>query len=39
LVLGWFRWASGSSLLTIAMHILINLQSMIETWIKMEYFS
>jgi uncharacterized protein len=39
LVLGWFRWVSGSTLLTIGMHILINLQSMIETWIKVEYFS
>jgi CAAX protease family protein len=39
LMLGWFRWASGSTLLTIGMHILINLQSMIETWIKVEYFS
>jgi membrane protease YdiL (CAAX protease family) len=39
LALGWFRWASGSTLLTIGMHILINLESMIETWIKVEYFS
>jgi membrane protease YdiL (CAAX protease family) len=39
LALGWFRWASGSTLLTIGMHMLINLQSMIETWIKVEYFS
>ena len=39
LVLGWFRWASGSTLLTIGMHVLINLQSMIETWIKVEYLS
>lgn len=39
LVLGWFRWASGSTLLTIGMHMLINLESMIETWIKLEYFS
>ena len=39
LVLGWFRWASGSTLLTIAMHVLINLESMLETWIKVEYFS
>ena len=31
LTLGWFRWASGSTLLTIGMHILINLESMIET--------
>jgi len=39
LVLGWFRWASGSTLLTIGMHVLINLESMFETWIKVEYFS
>ena len=39
LMLGWFRWASGSTLLAIGMHILINLESMIETWIKVEYFS
>ncbi len=38
LMLGWFRWVSGSTLLTIGMHILINLESMIETWIKVEYF-
>ena len=39
LMLGWFRWASGSTLLTIGMHVLINLESMIETWIKVEFFS
>jgi membrane protease YdiL (CAAX protease family) len=39
LMLGWFRWASGSTVLTIGMHMLINLLSMIETWIKVEYFS
>ncbi len=39
LMLGWFRWASGSTILTIGMHMLINLLSMIETWIKVEYFS
>lgn len=39
LVLGWFRWASGSSTLTIIMHVLINLEAMIETAIKVEYFS
>jgi membrane protease YdiL (CAAX protease family) len=39
LVLGWFRWVSGSTLLAVGMHMLINLQSMIETWIKVEYFS
>ena len=38
LVLGWFRWATGSTILTIGMHILVNSQSMLETWIKMEFF-
>jgi hypothetical protein len=39
LMLGWFRWASGSTTLTIFMHILINLEAMIETAIKMELLS
>jgi hypothetical protein len=39
LVLGWFRWASGSTMLTIVMHVLINFEAMIETAIKVEYFS
>lgn len=39
LILGWFRWASGSTTLTILMHGLINLEAMIETAIKVEYFS
>ena len=30
-LLGWFRWVSGSTLLTILMHGLINLEGMIET--------
>jgi membrane protease YdiL (CAAX protease family) len=38
-VLGWFRWASRSTTLTILMHALINLQAMIETAIKVEYLS
>jgi uncharacterized protein len=38
LMLGWFRWASGSTTLTILMHGLINLESMIETAIKVELF-
>jgi membrane protease YdiL (CAAX protease family) len=37
LALGWFRWVTGSTILTIAMHVLINLQSMLETWIKVEF--
>jgi len=39
LMLGWFRWASGSTTLTIVMHVLINLEAMIETTIKMELLS
>jgi membrane protease YdiL (CAAX protease family) len=39
LLLGWFRWASGSTTLTIVMHILINAQAMLETSIKAELLS
>jgi uncharacterized protein len=39
LALGWFRWASGSTTLSIVMHILINLEAMIETAIKVEFLS
>jgi membrane protease YdiL (CAAX protease family) len=39
LILGWFRWASGSTTLTIVMHILVNLEATIETVIKVEYLS
>jgi membrane protease YdiL (CAAX protease family) len=39
LMLGWFRWASGSTTLAILMHALVNLQAMIETTIKVEYLS
>jgi membrane protease YdiL (CAAX protease family) len=34
LVLGWVRWRSGSTTLTIVLHILVNLESTIETLIK-----
>jgi len=36
LMFGWFRWASGSTALTVMMHVLINFQAMIETAIRME---
>ena len=36
LLLGWVRWASGSTTLTIFMHVLINVEAMIETAIKAE---
>lgn len=39
LMLGWFRWASGSTTLAIVMHMLINLEAMIETAIKLEWLS
>jgi hypothetical protein len=38
-MLGWFRWASGSTTLTIVMHILINAEAMLETTIKVELLS
>ena len=39
LLLGWFRWASGSTMLTIVMHVLINFEAMIETAIKVEWLT
>ena len=39
LMLGWSRWASGSTTLTIVMHVLINAEAMLETTIKMEWLS
>jgi membrane protease YdiL (CAAX protease family) len=34
LVLGWIRWRSGSCLLTIVLHMLVNFESTIETTIR-----
>ena len=39
LTVGWFRWASGSTTLTIIMHMLINFEAMLETAIKVELLS
>ena len=39
LTLGWFRWASGSTTLTIIMHVLINFEAMLETATKVELLS
>lgn len=33
ILLGFMRWASGSTLLTILLHATINFEGMIETWI------
>jgi membrane protease YdiL (CAAX protease family) len=37
LLLGWLRWASGSTLLTIALHMLANLAACVQTIIKVEW--
>ncbi|MGB9365234.1 MAG: type II CAAX endopeptidase family protein [Xanthobacteraceae bacterium] len=39
LLLGWIRWASGSTLLTIGLHVLANLAACIQAAIKVEWFS
>jgi membrane protease YdiL (CAAX protease family) len=39
LLFGWLRWRSGSTSLTIALHVLINLGATVQTAIKVEYFS
>jgi membrane protease YdiL (CAAX protease family) len=39
LVLGWIRWRSGSALLTTVLHILINLESTVETLLKLGWIS
>ena len=39
LLLGWLRWASGSTLLTIALHVMANFVAMLETAIMVEWFS
>jgi len=39
LLLGWIRWASGSTLLTILLHALINFEGMIETVVGLKWFT
>jgi membrane protease YdiL (CAAX protease family) len=39
LLLGWLRWASGSTLLTISLHVMANLVATIEAAIKVEWMS
>ena len=38
LVLGWTRWRSGSTLLTILLHLLVNLESTIETVVQVGWW-
>jgi len=39
LLLGWLRWASGSTALTILLHMLTNLGATLEAMIKVEWLS
>jgi uncharacterized protein len=39
LLLGWMRWASGSTILTILLHALINTEGMIETFVGLKWLS
>lgn len=39
LLLGWLRWASSSTLLTIMLHVLANLTACIQAVIKVEWMS
>ena len=39
LLFGWLRWASGSTLLTILLHMLANLAATIQAAIKVEWMS
>lgn len=39
LLLGWLRWASGSTLLTILLHLLTNLAATLQAVVKVEWMS
>jgi membrane protease YdiL (CAAX protease family) len=39
LLLGWLRWASGSTLLTISLHVMANVVATIEAAIKVEWMT
>ena len=39
LLLGWMRWASGSTILTILLHALINSEGMIETYVQLKWLT
>ena len=39
LLIGWMRWASGSTILTILLHMLINTEGMIETVVGVKWLS
>ena len=37
LLLGWMRWATGSTILTMLLHAMINLEGMIETVVALQW--
>ena len=39
LLLGWMGWATGSTILTILLHALINIEGMLETLIDLKWLS
>jgi membrane protease YdiL (CAAX protease family) len=39
LLLGWLRWATGSTILTILLHALINSEGMIETFVDLKWLT
>jgi membrane protease YdiL (CAAX protease family) len=39
LLLGWMRWATGSTILTILLHALINTEGMIETFVDLKWLT
>jgi membrane protease YdiL (CAAX protease family) len=39
LLLGWMRWATGSTMLTILLHALINTEGMLETLVDLKWLS
>ncbi|HEV7601991.1 MAG TPA: CPBP family intramembrane glutamic endopeptidase [Bradyrhizobium sp.] len=39
LFFGWLRWRTGSTLLTIILHMLANLTACVETAMKVEWMS
>ncbi|HEY0223929.1 MAG TPA: CPBP family intramembrane glutamic endopeptidase [Pseudolabrys sp.] len=39
LLLGWIRWATGSTILTILLHALINTEGMLETFVAQKWLS
>jgi hypothetical protein len=39
LFLGWMRWRSNSTLLTLLLHTLFNLEGTMETMAQMRFFS